>query len=134
MLSNKESFGNKGSYKYFVGYIYESNALPWPSCIKFPQMNAYAKYFDKNNKCINLLVNDKEILKTYNEIWDKIKNLLERKFDSEPVYNDKYIKAKISLNNPNFCVKEIPIQGKHYTWYSVILLDSAVNVDNEYHP
>ena len=78
-------------------------------------MNAYAKYFDKNNKQINLLVNDKEILKTYNEIWDKMKNLLERKFDSEPVYNDKYIKAKISLNNPNFCVKEIPIQGKHYT-------------------
>ena len=57
-------------------------------------MNAYAKYFDKNNKQINLLVNDKEILKTYNEIWDKMKNLLGRKFDSEPVYNDKYMKAK----------------------------------------
>ena len=26
-------------------------------------MNAYAKFFDKNNKYINLLVNDKEILK-----------------------------------------------------------------------
>ena len=32
-------------------------------------MNAYTKYFDKNNKCINLLVNDKEILKMYNKIW-----------------------------------------------------------------
>ena len=60
-------------------------------------MNAYAKYFDKNNKCINLLVNDQALLKTYNEIWDKIKNLFERKFDSEPVYNEKYVKAKISL-------------------------------------
>ena len=69
-------------------------------------MNAYAKYFDKNNKQINLLVNDKEILKTYNEIWDKMKNLLGRKFDSEPVYNDKYMKAKISLNNPNFVLKK----------------------------
>ena len=60
-------------------------------------MNAYAKYFDKNNKCINLLVNDQELLKPYNEIWDKIENLFERKFDSEPVYNEKYVKAKLSL-------------------------------------
>ena len=41
---------------------------------------------------MNLLVNDKEILKKYNKIWDKIKNLFEKKFDSEPVCNDKYIK------------------------------------------
>ena len=32
-------------------------------CVKLPQMNAYAKYFDKDNKYRNLLVNDKEILK-----------------------------------------------------------------------
>ena len=36
--------------------------------LKLPQMNAYAKHFDKNNKYINLLVNDKEILKKYSEI------------------------------------------------------------------
>ena len=34
-------------------------------------MNAYSKYFDKNNKYMNLLVNDKEILKKYTEIWEK---------------------------------------------------------------
>ena len=61
------------------------------------QMNACDKYFDKNNKCMNLLVNDKEILEKYNEIWDKIKNLFGENFDSEPVYTDKYIKAKINL-------------------------------------
>ena len=37
--------------------------LPSPLCVKLPQMNTYAKYFDKNNKHINLLVNDKELLK-----------------------------------------------------------------------
>ena len=61
------------------------------------QMNACDKYFDKNNKCMNLLVNDKEILEKFNEIWDKIKNLFGENFDSEPVHNDKYIKAKINL-------------------------------------
>ena len=38
-------------------------------------MNPYVKYFDKNSKYMTLLVNDKEILKKYSEIWDKIKNL-----------------------------------------------------------
>ena len=30
MLSNKESYGNKGSCKYFIGYICEGNALLSP--------------------------------------------------------------------------------------------------------
>ena len=31
-------------------------------------MNTYPKYFDKNIKYMNLLVNDKEILEKYNKI------------------------------------------------------------------
>ena len=77
MLSKKESYGNKGSYKYFIGYIYiyEGTAFPSTLCIKFSQINAYVKYFDENSKCRDFLVNDKEILEKYNKIWDKIKNL-----------------------------------------------------------
>ena len=60
-------------------------------------MNAYAKHFDKNNKYINLLVNDKEILKKYSEIWNKIKSLIKKEFNNEPTYNDKYIKTKKML-------------------------------------
>ena len=41
-------------------------------------MNAYAKYFHKNNKQINLLVNDKEILKKYSDIRNKIKSLIKK--------------------------------------------------------
>ena len=62
VLSHKVS-NSKDSFKYFIGYRHKSNAFPSPLCVKLPQMNAYAKYFDKNNKYINLLVNDKEILK-----------------------------------------------------------------------
>ena len=60
-------------------------------------MNAHAKYFDKNSKYMNLLVNYKEILKKYFEIWNKIKSLIKKEFNSEPVYNDKYIKTKINI-------------------------------------
>ena len=34
-------------------YIYKGNALPSPLCIKFQEMKAYAKYFHRNNKCMN---------------------------------------------------------------------------------
>ena len=60
-LSYKKSYG-KDSFKYFIGYRHEGNAFPSLLCVKLPQMNAYTKYFDKNNKYINLLVTDKKIL------------------------------------------------------------------------
>ena len=44
-------------------------------------MNEYAKYFDSNDKYINLLVQDEKPLQKYNEIWDKINNLLKEEFD-----------------------------------------------------
>ena len=62
-----------------------------PLYIILPQMRAYVKYFDKNNQYIKLLVHDKELLKKHNEIWDKIKSLLKKEFDSDPIYNDKTI-------------------------------------------
>ena len=57
---------------------------------------------------------DNKLLKNYNKIWERIRNLMNIKFDSEPVYgdNDKYIKTKIKLYrdkiNPNFQGKKIP--------------------------
>ena len=66
----KKSYG-KDSFKYIIGYRHKGNAFPSPLCVKLPQMNAYAKYFDKNSKYINLLVNDKKILEK--ETWNKIK-------------------------------------------------------------
>ena len=77
ILSFKKSYG-KGSFKYFIRYRHEGNAFPSPLCIKLPQMNAYTKYFDKNNKYINFLVSDKKILEKYSEIWNKIKSLIKK--------------------------------------------------------
>ena len=97
-------------------------------------MNAYAKQFDKNNKYMNLLVNDKKILEKYSEIWNKIKSLIKKEFNSEPVYNDKYIKTKIKIYNDkvytNFQHNKIPKDNEYCACLSVILLDSFfVNSD-----
>ena len=43
-------------------------------------MNAYAKYSDKNNKYINVVVNDN---KKYSEIRNKIKSLIKKVFNRE---------------------------------------------------
>ena len=34
-----------------------------PLWIKLPQLAGYSKHFDADNKCINFLVSDKELLK-----------------------------------------------------------------------
>ena len=91
MLSKKDSYGNKGAFKYFIGY--GSNAGIIPLCIRLPQMNGYVKYF-KDANYMNLLVHDKELLKKYNQIRDKIKHLFKKEFNSEPVHNNTYIKTK----------------------------------------
>ena len=96
-------------------------------------MNAYVKYFDENIKYMNFSVNDEEILEKYNRVWDKIKNLFKKKFDSEKVYNNKCIKAKINLYYTNFYGDKTAIEGEHYTCFSVILVDSIVNVDKIYY-
>ena len=46
---------------------------------------------------ISLRVKDKQFLKNYNKIWEKIESLMSIDFDSKPFYGDdnKYIKTKI---------------------------------------
>ena len=92
-------------------------------------MNAYAKYFDQNSKYMNLLVNDKEILKKYTDIRNKIKSQIKKEFNSEPVYFDLYIKTKIKVYNDkvytNFQHNKIPKDNEYCVRLSVILLDSS---------
>ena len=35
---------------------------------------------------------DNELLEKYDKIWDKVRKVIKKGFDSEPVYNEKYIK------------------------------------------
>ena len=57
----KNSYENKDEFKYFIGH--KSNYSIIPLYIKLPQVNAYDKHFDSNNKYMNLFVLDEELLK-----------------------------------------------------------------------
>ena len=125
-------------YIYIYIYIY---TLPSPLYIKRPQMNAYVKYFDKDNKCINLLINDKKISEKSNEICnDYYSSLLKKEFDCELVYDDKYIKTKRTFYSDKVYTNfqnnnTIPKDNEYFACLSVILLDSIfVNSDKKYYP
>ena len=96
LVSKKESYGNKNSFKYFIGY--NDNDIIRPLCIRLPQMTGYAKKFN-DNATMSFIVKDKQLLKNYTKIWDKIEKLMKINFESNPVYGDdvKYKQTKIKI-------------------------------------
>ena len=73
IVSKKESCGNKNLLKYFIRYNDNDNIRPL--CIKFPQMTGYARKFNEN-ATMSFIVKDKQLLKNYSKIWEKIENLM----------------------------------------------------------
>ena len=57
-------------------------------------MAAYRRDFDKI-KYLSFLIKDNKLLEKYNEIQDKVSKFVEKIFDSEHIYNGKYLKTKI---------------------------------------
>ena len=85
-------------------------------------------------------VSDNKLLKKYNKIWEKISNLLDIKFDSQPVYGngEKYIKTKIKMYgdrvNTNFQGKKVPKENASYKCLSLIMLDSVIRANKKFYP
>ena len=96
LVSEKESYGTKNSLKNFVGYNDDDTIMPL--CIKLPKIITYVKHFD-SNKTMSFKVSDNKLLTNYNKIWERISNLMNTRFDSDPAYgdNDKYITTKIKM-------------------------------------
>ena len=137
LVSKKESYGKKGSIKYFVGYNDED--VIRPLCVKFPQMVGYVKNFD-GNKMKSFRVNDKKMWKKYNKIWNTIADLLDVQFDSYPVYddNEKYIKTKIRMYEDrvitNFQGKKTPKERSSYNCIALVSIDCIIRMNKKYCP
>ena len=84
------------------------------------------------------MVKNDEVPDKCNEIWDKIKNKLSIKFHSMPVYDEKYIKAKVreidGMIKTNFLGDEIPRENKHYTCIAYITIDSVMRMEKKNYP
>ena len=106
-----------------------------PFCIVLPQMSGYIKYFKNRGKSMSFMIKDDDVLDKYNEIWDKIKNKLSIKFHSEPVYDEKYIKAKVrkfdGVIKTNFLGDKAPKENENYTCVACITIDSVMRTEKK---
>ena len=102
-------------------------------------MTGYARKFDEN-ATMSFMANDKQLLKNYNKIWEKVEKLLKIEFESKPVYGDdgKYIKTKIKIYADcmitNFRNKKMLKEKTPCKFLSMIMLDSVIKANKKYYP
>ena len=87
---------------------------------------------------MSFVIKDDDVLDKYNEIWDKIKGKLNIKFHSMPVYDGKYLKAKVrefnGLIKTNSFDDKIPKENMHYTCIACITIDSVMRMEKKNYP
>ena len=137
LISKKEPYGTKNSFKYFIGY--NDNDIIRPLCIRLPQMTGYVRKFNENST-MSFRVKDKQLLKNYNKIWEKVEKLMKIDFESKPVYgdDDKYIKTKIKTYEKsiitNFHNKKTPKEKASCKCLSIIMIVSVIKANKKYYP
>ena len=81
------------------------------------------------------MIKDDNVLDKYNKIWDKIKTDLNIKFHSMPVYDEKYIKAKVKefscVIKINFLGDEIPKETMHYICIDCVAINSVMIMEKK---
>ena len=60
-------------------------------------MSIYKRYSDKT-KCMYFMTKDENSFDKYMTIWGKVSNITKNKFNSELIYNKKYLKAAKRFN------------------------------------
>ena len=92
--------------------------------------------FEYGSPNMSFLIKDDEVGEKYEQIWDVIKNKLKIIFDSEPVYEYKYLKAKVKeydcMIKTNFLNNSMPKENMHYTCIACITIDSVMKMDKKY--
>ena len=102
----------------------------------FPEKGAYVKIYDGKTKWMYFLIEDDQLLQRYNTIWDKASADTKNEFDSEPVYDKNYLKAKVKSHDDkvtDFCDKKIPNLDSNHTCLAIISFNSALNKDGNYY-
>ena len=94
-------------------------------CIILPPRRGYIKYFEDGGKNMSFKIEEESVCLKYAKIWNKIKSILNLKFHSDPIYDDKYIKTKVkTINTINtlFSGEETPKDINHYVQQFVLIL------------
>ena len=135
LVSKKEAYRTKNSFKCFIGH--NDNDVIRPLLAKLSQMIGYARKFNEN-VTMSFKVNDKQLLKNYNRIWEKVEGLLNIDFESKPVYvnDNKYIKTKIKIYANSIITnshdKKMPKEKAPCKCLSAVRIDSVIKANKKY--
>ena len=84
------------------------------------------------------LIKNSEVWEKYEEIWNVIKNKLNIKFHSQPIYENKYLKTKVREFDgnikTNFLCKGLPKENTYYTCIACITIGSIIKMKNKNYP
>ena len=134
VVSDKFKHSDEG-FKHFIGY--QEGEIVKPLCIFLPQMSGYIKYFENGGKT-SFLIKDDETWEKYKQILGVIKNKIGIKFHSEPIYERKYLKAKIrefeGVMKTNFLGNGTPKENMHYTCIACITINSVIKIGKKNYP
>ena len=104
-------------------------------CIILQQMSGYIKYFESGGKKMSFLIKDDKVWEKYKQIWKVIKNKLVNKFHSEPIYEQKCLKAKVrefdSNIKTNFLDNGVPKENMHCTCIACTTIDSVMKMNKK---
>ena len=74
----------------------------------------------------------------YEDIWNVIKNKLNTKFHSQPIYENKYLKIKVrefdGSIKTNFLGNNLPKENTFYTYIAGITVDSVMKMNKKNYP
>ena len=125
------------TYKYFIGYLHDDGVIK-PLCVILPQMSGYIRYFENGGKNMSFKIEEESVYLKYADIWNKIKSMLNVKFHSQPIFDDKYLKTKVKTFNNTintlFSGDKIPKERIHYLCISAICIDSVLRKDKKNYP
>ena len=139
LLCKPETYENN-MRKYIIGY--NDNTIS-PLQLFLPKMAGYLNIFKGGARKMSFFIDNNEFLERYTAIWEKISDLVNKKFDSDPIYNNKYINTKIrsynndiktnfrNIDNEN---NKLPEKIKPYKCVSLISLDSIIKINKKYYP
>ena len=101
-------------------------------------MSGWIKYFENGGKNMSFKIEDDEVYIKYNNIWNKIKELLGNiELGSDVIYDDQYIKTKVitfKMVRTSFSDDIIPEEKNEHGCIPCISVDSALKIDKKYYP
>ena len=87
---------------------------------------------------MSFLIKNDEVWQKYEDIWNVIKNKLSIKFNSEPIYENKYLKAKVRKFDgdikTNFLGNGLPKENTYYICIACITVDSVLRINQKSYP